>query len=329
MPTYRAEVPIAINSSQRNDRQGFRTSWGARINTELVWNALRCRLISLDPTVVRAVFDEVVADHEAAAYEIVSGALAFIVPFVSLEVQREHVNRHYGPLRATWERAAVDITPHDNWPAGSVAARMESIVGFNNPDAQLAVLSGTPELRLLLLSYDRALAPDDDESRFFNAFAIIEFVESRFSTRARFPPLLTDAVAEEILTATTTRAQQLVPDQQIVQRIRNLVSSPLRRATLENREAKLLAILRDDFGVTSVTDATGPTEIDVAFVRRLTDARNRLFHGAAGADAAAFPRLTDKLTLVVEGILRALLERSVAIPPPMAALGQAALAAVP
>jgi len=315
MPSYRAEIPLVITSSQRNDRFGFRTSWDALVEGEVVWAGFRCRITSGNDGLVRATFEDVPAANEGEAFAQVCAALNVLAPLVSLEVQRLHANRHYGPLRVTWSRADVAITPSDNWPAASVGMRATSRVSLTRANEDLAVVAATPELRPLLLSYDRALAPDDEETRFFNAFAILEFIEARFATHPRFAALLDDAVADAVLEAASAcaRGRGLAPE--VVQRVGNLLGGPLRRATVEGRDAKLLAVLRGEFGITYVEDALGRVEVDLELVRGFTGARNRLFHGAGGA-AAGLPRLTDRLTLVVEQVLSAFLERRVALPAP-------------
>jgi hypothetical protein len=314
MPTYRAEVPIVVISSQRNDRLGSQTSWRVRIDGELLWQGQSVRLTSEDGGTIRAVFDAVPAASQGEAYARTCEALSALVPLLSLESQREHLNRHYGPLRATWSRAELRITPADEWPSMSVALRSERRVEIAGLNDHLAAFAAIPDLRPLLLSYDRALAPDDEETRFFNAFAIVEFVEKRFATSDRFTRLLDDAGADAVIEAmeVCVRARQAPPN--ILKRLTSLVGGSLRRGTIEGREFKLLKVLRDDFGIARVEDAIGPVDVDIELVRQLTDARNRLFHGAAG-EAAGFVRLTDRLTLIVEQILRAFLERRVALPP--------------
>ena len=315
MPNYFAEIPVVINLSQRNDRLGFRTSWGVRVDGELIWRDLRCRLTSQEDGTVRATFDEVPATSQGEAYAMVCEALGLLVPLVSLEIQREHMNRHYGPLRATWSRTDVRIAPSDDWPSASVAMRAVRTVAITRTNDYLAVIAANPELRPLLLSYDRALEPDDDETRFFNAFAIVEFIEGRFATPARFTALLDDAGAAAVLAATQTCGRALSLTSDVMERLGSLLNGPLRRGTVEGRDAKLVAVLRTDFCITRVEDALGQVEVDLGLVRKLTAARNRLFHGKDGG-AADFARLTDHLTLIVEQILRALLERRVAVPSP-------------
>lgn len=313
MPTYRAEVPIAIISSQRNDRLGFQTAWRVRIDGELRWQGERVRLTSEEGGRIRAVFEEVVAANQGEAFARTCDALSVLVPLLSLESQREHVNRHYGPLRATWSRAEIQITPADDWPSMSLGMRSERRVDCAGLNDLAAAYAAIPELRPLLLSYDRALAPDDDETRFFNAFAIIEFIEGRFGTPNRFTPLMNAAGIDAVLGAALACARegQLPPER--VERLGHLIRGPISRATVEGREQKLLVVLHNTFGIGRVEDAIGPVEIDIGLVRRFTDARNRLFHGRQG-DAAGFARLADHLTLVVEQLLHALLERRVALP---------------
>lgn len=308
---------MSITSSQRNDRLGFQTSWGVRIDAELQWRDLRCRVTSRDDRTLRVAFDAVPANTQGEAYLSVCEAMTVIVPLMSLGIQREHHNRHYGPIRATWSRATVDVSPADDWPATSVAMRSERNVVLTNANNHLGRLAAAPELRPLLLSYNRALAPDDDETRFFNAFAIIEFIEGRFA-RARFPALLDDAGAIAIVDAARACATDRNLPDRVVERVGHLLAGPLRRATVDGRESKLLAVLHDDFAIVRVEDAIGAVDVDRALVRRFTDARNRLFHGGARADDALFARLTDHLTLVVEAVLDAFLENRVAIPPPEA-----------
>lgn len=189
---------------------------------------------------------------------------------------------------------------------------METRVALTRVNADLAVIATRPELRPLLLSYDRALAPDDDETRFFNAFAIVEFIEGRFARRERFTALLDGAGVDAVIAAAQACARERALPADVVQRVGNLLGGQLRRGTVEGREIKLLAVLRNDFGITRVEDALGQVEVDLELVREFTDARNHLFHGIGGA-AARLARLTDHLTLIVEQILRAFLERRVAV----------------
>lgn len=193
--------------------------------------------------------------------------------------------------------------------------RVETRVTLARVNNDLAVIAMRPELRPLLLSYDRALAPDDDETRFFKAFAIVEFIEGRFAMRERFTALLDRTGIDAVIAAAEACARERDLPANVVQRVGTLLGGPLRRGTFEGREVKLLAVLRDDFGITRGEDALGQVEVDLDLVRKFIDARNHLFHGMGGA-AARLTRLTDYLTLVVEQILRAFLERRVVVPVP-------------
>ena len=228
-------------------------------------------------------------------------------------------NPHCGYLRLSWDAKGLKITPRDH----SILGISESSDLTFIPNIRVEFLAAITEaisrvgdVSLIFDAYYRAMGPQDPRTSYAVGFFVIELIESRFKSKITTHLLLpndNDLVCSILDHAKTLLESETLPEshclQETIDRVASRIRNNLKGATIENRVEKLTAILHDVFQITEINTGVKKLQVESKLVKRLIDARNKLFHGSAtSANADDYRELTLMLMSIIGQILEAVVE---------------------
>jgi hypothetical protein len=305
MRIYEAGCPIEVEFRSQQDRVDVRHDQAVKLSTSVVVD-----LCSVEVEVERSAghvrVEGVRATNESEAYTRAKRLASTALAALSLELQGHNPNQHLGHIRLAPVLAQMSVSPRDATIAESVDLRLVTHLAVMEAQAFADAASRSEDLRFLLAAYDAAIGPLDVRSKFYNAFTIIEHVESTRTADVSPRRLLTKAqrlAVERVLEEHLTREVGA----EVARLARQRIANPLAQATHESRDTKLLRILVDAFGISEIEYAAKKWPVDHALVATFTKTRNGLFHGATTGGDAKIADTTGKLIKVVERALRHLL----------------------
>lgn len=132
----------------------------------------------------------------------------------------------------------------------------------------------SPDLSYIIDEYYAALGRESITSKFFHLFAIIEYIEKRFSHLADTCKVFDEKDKQQIL----ENIEQINMPKEKHERLRSMVMDAMGKATELGREAKLVNILHN-MGIKEFTDCGTQFVINKQSIKELTVLRNSFFHG--------------------------------------------------
>ena len=309
MPTYQVTIQLTVEYTGALDTFDSETTAGLVASSALSVSGVPMEMSIQDrggELVIPALNadDEESAFHEATRIAIVASQL------ISLQVQAQNPNQHYGHVRIAFRPRDLDVSPRDNWPAESFSMHHRTEVQTDHLSEWVDAIDQSEELAGLMASYYAALAPTSSESKFFHAFSIIEHVETHYSSYMGFRPLLGKWIERMLQGVLKLTMLLRFVDAEERERASNLLGSAIgsHRNTMESRQHKLKAILNKRFGISSIRYVTTDVTIDNKLLSAIIRRRNKLFHGSLSA-RKGLKRECDITILLVQSILAHLLKQ--------------------
>ncbi len=132
-----------------------------------------------------------------------------------------------------------------------------------------------PEFKFIMDCYYRALAANDSVTKFYNAFSVIEFIETTFKDEINTSELVAGNVYKDFVDY-LDGFDGFIPDQK--NRILNRVGNTLKNATLESRAEKLFALMTKYFEIEYVSSGSVEMSVTLESMKELISIRNSLYH---------------------------------------------------
>jgi len=237
--------------------------------------------------------DNIIAENEAACIEKVKSFLNSLLPLASLIIQSRNSNQHYTHLKLDYlisnvnieQQARIDVQEQSQEQNGQVIKLSDQIMIKENVQitsitqidfSKLNIFfnySNDKVFQYVLEGYYRSLSATDPATKFYNAFTIIEFMETYFRNDIATSSLLDKEEMEKVVKCLKENISRNV--ERIVSRVQNTLSN----ATLESRHEKLITILNDKFMIKNIKCGTVDRDIDIDFAKQIIKIRNSLFHG--------------------------------------------------
>lgn len=156
------------------------------------------------------------------------------------------------------------------------------------------------EPKMLIDMYRKALGIKDVESKYFNLFTIIEYIESRYSEYNKEQLLFESEERKQVLNNIEDWVYNKSPN------VKSSLSQCLSRLTDINRAEKLMNILKH-FGVTGKEEGVYPYEITNKQIQQFINQRNRLYHAGNNEKNNSLEILTIQLMDLCFNIIEAII----------------------
>ena len=158
------------------------------------------------------------------------------------------------------------------------------------------------EAKMLIDTYRKALGIKDVESKYFNLFTIIEYIESKYSGYNKEQLLFTKEERKQIL----NNIQDWVYNKNA--NVRSSLSQCLSRLTDINRAEKLMNILKH-LAVTDKDEGIYPYKVSNKQIQEFINQRNRLYHAGSNRKNNSLEILTIQLMDLCFKIIEAIVDR--------------------
>lgn len=121
---YSAKVPLHMEYVSEYDTHDSSTYAECEFESEIEIKSMVCRL-NYSPEGEKAIFIEGIEAHDQIeAFIIVPHLLPLLANTISLYLQRQNVNQHYGHMRVKWYKREIQITPPDQYPSVTTSSTM-------------------------------------------------------------------------------------------------------------------------------------------------------------------------------------------------------------
>ena len=305
MRSYDIEAPVIIEFVSPLDRHDSSMDRTPNLCALLTLDDVECHMELGEQN--RFTLHGIKASSENDAFASAAILLNKLCIAATVASELPNQNPHCGYLRLRWDAKGLKITPRDHSISDSSDLTFIPNISVEFLAAITKAISRVDDASLIFDAYYRAMGPQDPRTSYAVGFFVIELVESRFTSKITTHPLLPDdlvcSISDHAKTLLKSRSLQEVIDG-VASRIGNL-----QRATIEARNEKLTTILRDVFQITEVNTGVKKLQVEPKLVKRLIDARNKLFHGSAtSANADDYRELTLMLMSIIGQILEAVVE---------------------
>ncbi|RRS29874.1 MAG: hypothetical protein P794_09505 [Epsilonproteobacteria bacterium (ex Lamellibrachia satsuma)] len=237
--------------------------------------------------------DNIIAENENACIEKVKSFSNSLLPLASLIIQSRNSNQHYTHLKLDYlisnvnieQQVRIDVQEQSQQQNGQVINLSDQMmikediqittstqIDFSNLNIFFSHYNDKV-FQYVLEGYYRSLSATDPATKFYNAFTIIEFMETYFRNDIETSHLLEKDEMEKVVTCLKENISINA------ERIVNRVKSTLLNATLESRHEKLIMILNNIFMIENIKCGIVNRPIDTDFVKQIIKIRNSLFHG--------------------------------------------------
>lgn len=311
MNKYKAEIPLILQ--YRRDGDSRETTYDSEVHVAQFTVRLfdvEC-FVSERPTGTHVTITEILCKTEDEAYSLAIKTLTELCVALSFDIESSNLNKHLGHLRFTWRNKDIIITPHDQAVQENVA--IQGILTLQSPQtpAILSKVSTDPTLGFVLRAYYNALSPLDFKSKYYNAFVIIEYLETHFTAYITTTPLLSTEQMEALQGATETALSGMGLDREKSKRISSRAFQGIKdpkSGTEESRNEKLSLIFTDFFGIKTIRFNQEIVAVDQVLTKTLIDVRNYLFHaGKSKVTDGDLARYTNLLLILIELVVQKLL----------------------
>ena len=305
MRSYDIEAPVIIEFVSPLDRHDFSSDRTPNLCASLTLDNVECHVELGEQN--RFTLHGLEASSENDAFDSASILLNKLCIAATVASEVPNLNPHYGHLRLRWDARCVRITPGDYAISDSFNTETIYDVSVEFLTATAEVISRGGDVSFIFDAYYRAMGPQDPRTNYAVGFFVIELIESRFKSKITTHLLLPD----DLVCSISDHAKTLLESRCLQKSINDVKSriGKLKGATIENRVEKLTAILRDVFQITEVNTGVKKLQVESKLVKRLIDARNKLFHGSAtSANADDYRELTLMLMSIIGQILEAVVE---------------------
>ena len=306
MPIYDIEAPVIIEFVSPLDRYDFSSDRTPNLCASLTLDDVECHM-ELGEQRNLFTLRGLEASSENDAFDSAKSLLNKLCLAATVASELPNLNPHYGLLRLRWDARCVRITPRDHAISDSFNTETIYNVSVEFLTATIEAISRVSDISLIFDAYYRAMGPQDPRNSYAVGFFVIELIESRFKSKITTHLLLPD----DLVCSISDHAKTLLESHCLQESINGVKSriGNLKGATIENRVEKLTAILRDVFQITEVNTGVKKLQVESKLVKRLIDARNKLFHGSAtSANADDYLELTLMLMSIIGQILEAVVE---------------------
>lgn len=158
------------------------------------------------------------------------------------------------------------------------------------------------EPRMLMDTYRKALGIKDVESKYFNLFTIIEYIESKYRCYNQEQLLFTKEERKQILAS----IQDWVYNRN--ENVRSSLHQCLSRLTDINRAEKLKNIL-NYLGILDKKEGIYPYDITKEQMQKFINQRNSLYHASNNVASERLEKLTIQLMDLCLKIIKAIIDR--------------------
>lgn len=241
---------------------------------------------------------------------------------VTFSIQRQNANNHLGHAVVSYQPQAVKVSPvSPDEPARvrqegnavviemvehiriteSLHIKMTSVIDPSDFGDYFAAMAGAGENEYLFDLYYQALRSRHPRTKFYDAYAVVEWFENSF--RGRVTPIATPEKMEQFFADEefAMLLRRYFPDQQQYDHVRAAFKRELSRLTLEGRR-NLLRLLATEYDLGEVHLAGRSWKADEVLVKAM-EARHRIFRG--GPTPVDIKELADCLIQVVGKLLYA------------------------
>jgi hypothetical protein len=309
--TFKAVVPIHFEFDGVYDSHDSSTEVTFHFKHSFIHKGMNIYIESSD-CVRRIEISNIVAHDEINAFIIVKSLMPHLVQCLSFFMQRKNINQHHGHVRLVWHkrevRIATSVSPSSFLQTdASLSTSLTISLATDDFDMAFHNILGSDKNMFMSQALYGALQSQDINSKFYSAFTIIEFIEHlhrEVGTR-RFNKTICKKVSS--LTYNVLKENNMSEDDAAAAKA--FVTESLSRATIENRETKLVNILTSIYGISHIAYPTPEEQITIntEVTRNLIKIRNSLFHAQIDRmneiSKAEMKRYTDYLILICTKIV--------------------------
>jgi hypothetical protein len=317
MNIYEINVPLSLESKSNFDKHNFNSLVELEFEFKNTFENLEYQLVGKDKNYI-VIINSLLAENEEECINKVVIFLESLMPTCSLIIQSKNSNQHYTHIKLNYIISQIKITKQTPVAKEEVHGSNQVIklsdqitmkdhmqitstisVDFNGLNQLISHYFDDKEFKHILDSYYRALSATDSVTKYYNAFTVIEFIETTFSKDIETNLLIKKESLELMLS--TLESGDAANQERIILRIRSTLSS----ATLESRREKLVSILKEVFNIDSLRSGAVSLVINDEFAKEAINIRNSLFHGqklSSEREALIFSKGLE-LILLIENIL--------------------------
>jgi len=292
MYKFKVKVPMELEYRSNFDEHNFSHKNELKFEFTSSYDEFNYSLLGEDGKYILTI-DNLLAENENICIERVKSFLNSLLPLASLIIQSRNSNQHYTHLKLDYhiskvnidQQVKIDVQEQSREQNGQViklseqltikeSVQMTSItqIDFSNLDTFFNNYNNEV-FKFVLDSYYRSLSATDPETKFYNAFTVIEFMETYFKNDIKTSKLLDKDEMDKVVACIEENISR--NKERIVSRVKGTLSN----ATLESRHEKLIAILNDIFMIKSIKCGVVGKDIDIDFAKQIIKIRNSLFHG--------------------------------------------------
>lgn len=322
MPRWEIYAPCFIDYQGAYDAPNFSSAFGVRVDGRFGEGSFSASVKSDDEDDsklhISATFEQDYGEVTAKALKL----LDRICKAITFSIQRQNANNHLGHAVVSYQPQAVKVSPiSPDEPARvrqkgnavviemvehvriteSLHIKMTRIIDPSDFGDYFAAMAGAGENEYLFDLYYQALRSRHPRTKFYDAYAVVEWCENYF--RGRVTPITAPEKIGKLFgdEEFAMLLRRYFPDQQQYDRVRAAFKRELSRLTLEGRR-NLLRLLAAEYGFGEVHLTGRSYKADEVLVKAV-EARHRIFHG--GPTPADIKELADCLIQVVGELLYA------------------------
>jgi len=291
MNIYEINVPLSLESKSNFDKHDFNSLVELEFEFKNTFENFEYQLVGKDKNYI-VIISNLLAENQQKCIDKVVIFLKSLMPTCSLIIQSKNSNQHYTHIKLNYIISQIKITKQTPFVKEEVYGsnqviklsdqitmkyhmQMTSIISvdFNGLNQLIKHYFDDKEFKHILDFYYRALSATDSVTKYYNAFTVIEFIETTFSKDIE-TNLLIKKESLELMLSTLERGDA-ANQERIINRIRSTLSS----ATLESRREKFVSIIKEVFNIETLSNGAVSLVIDDDFAKETIAIRNSLFHG--------------------------------------------------
>jgi hypothetical protein len=286
MVKYKIKVPLTIEQKNNFPKHNISSSNSLKFNFKSKYIDHNYNLIG-DGDKYYIIIENLNFESLDICAKFIEDFLNDLMPVCSLIIQNKHSNPHYSHIKLNYNIFKIIIleeTPNldifknqfNNNVRESLSMTSILCINFEKLDELFNIYQEDINFKYILNCYYRALSATDSYTKYYNAFTVIEFIETYFKQDISTNLLLEENTLKKIISDLDNNT--LISNKH-KDRIINRVMATLKSATLETRAQKLELIIKKIFKINEINMLSKNKKITVEYLTEIIKIRNTLFHG--------------------------------------------------
>lgn len=327
MNKYIIEIPLKHNTTSKLDEYSSYTSMQINlksmqnlklnINNENLNDEVNIQIENGNDNKVIVRFEDVYGKSENDAIMSLKPIIDKICSCISFIVQHENSNPHHFDIKFIYDINDCNVkclsSNHSMLPriisCGCDIMQTIDLEKLKFEEILNKSLSNK-KYEFIIDGYYKSLGNIECESRYYNLFIIIEFLEKNYSSKIIYTPIFSIEQKKEFLGKIKNNLREIFQDGGVVNRLYSGVAQIISNVTMESRKEKLYRIITEYLGIKYIKICGEDLEVNIDMIDNFIKKRNGLVHAEHidEKEQSEFNKTTNQLMILCGEIIEKLLE---------------------